>query len=236
MKDTGMQDLNEHILTGYDDDLNELNKTLAELGGHVEAMVADSVKSIKKRDSKLATDVIARDKHANSLQEKVDEDVIRLFALRHPLAADLRRVISASKVANDLERIGDLAESMSRRALSINAEERIALAKGIVPIGKLVRIQLKDALDALMRSDENQAIQVWLGDSDVDEMYNSYFRELLTYMMEDSRTITSCTGLLFAAKNLERIADHATNIAECVYYTVTGKAIVHSDEVKAELG
>jgi len=230
-----MQDLNEHILTGYDDDLNELNKTLAELGGHVEAMVSDSVKSIKKRDSNLAADVIARDKHANTLQEKVDEDVIRLFALRHPLAADLRRVISASKVANDLERIGDLAESMSRRALSINAQERIALAKGIVPIGRLVRTQLKDALDALMRSDENQAIQVWLGDADVDEMYNSYFRELLTYMMEDPRTITSCTGLLFAAKNLERIADHATNIAECVYYTVKGKAIVHSDEIKAEL-
>lgn len=230
-----MQELTEHILTGYDDDLNELNKTLAELGGHVEAMVSDSVKSIKKRDSGLAADVIARDKHANALQEKVDEDVIRLFALRHPLAADLRRVISASKVANDLERIGDLAESMSRRALSINAQERIALAKGIVPIGKLVRTQLKDALDALMRSDENQAIQVWLGDADVDEMYNSYFRELLTYMMEDPRTITSCTGLLFAAKNLERIADHATNIAECVYYTVTGQAITHSEEVKAEI-
>jgi len=176
-----MQNVAEHIVSGFDEELNMLSTTIAQLGGLVETMVADSVKSLKTRDDDLANSVIERDRQANLLQEKIDDDAMRIFALRHPMATDLRRVIGAIKVATDLERVGDLAEGIARRAK-----------------------------------------HVWLGDEDIDEMYNSLFRELLTYMMEDPRTISSSAGLLFAAKNLERIGDHATNIAETIHFIVEG--------------
>lgn len=224
-----MQKLANHIVSGYDDDLNQLSTTLAELGALVETMTSDSVKSIKKRDSELAKSVIAMDKRANSLQEQIDEDALRLMALRHPMATDLRRTIGAIRCANDLERVGDLAEGIARRAISINEEDKIELAKGVGRIGKLVKRQISGALDALLREDADKALHVWLADEDVDEMYNAIFRELLTYMMGDPRTITACASFLFVAKNLERIGDHATNICESVYFTVHGKQLVNDD-------
>lgn len=222
-----MQKLADHIVSGYDDDINQLNSALAELGGLVETMTSDSVKSIKKRNSELAQNVIEMDKQANALQEQIDEDALRLMALRHPMATDLRRTIGAIRCANDLERVGDLAEGIARRAISINEEDKIDLAKGVGRIGKLVKTQLSGALDALLREDAEKALQVWLADEDVDEMYNAIFRELLTYMMGDPRTITACASFLFVAKNLERIGDHATNICETVYFTVNGKQLVN---------
>lgn len=222
-----MQKLADHIVSGYDDDINQLNTALAELGGLAETMTSESVRCIKKRDSELARKVIAMDKQANSLQEQIDEDALRLMALRHPMATDLRRTIGAIRCANDLERVGDLAEGIARRAISINEEDKIDLAKGVSRIGKLVKTQLSGALDALMREDAEKALQVWLADEDVDEMYNAIFRELLTYMMGDPRTITACASFLFVAKNLERIGDHATNICETVYFTVNGKQLVN---------
>ncbi|MDB2438519.1 phosphate signaling complex protein PhoU [Hellea sp.] len=221
----------EHIVSGYDDDLNQLTTTLSELGALVEAMTSDSVKSIKKRDSELAKQVITMDKRANLLQEQIDEDALRLMALRHPMATDLRRTIGAIRSANDLERVGDLAEGIARRAISINDEDKIGLAKGVYRIGKLVKSQLSGALDALLREDADKALQVWLADEDVDEMYNAIFRELLTYMMGDPRTITACASFLFVAKNLERIGDHATNICESVYFTVHGKQLVNDESL-----
>ncbi|MEP3889530.1 MAG: phosphate signaling complex protein PhoU [Hellea sp.] len=222
-----MQKLANHIVSGYDDDLNQLSAALAELGGLVETMTSDSVRCIKKRDSDLARQVIAMDKRANALQEQIDEDALRLMALRHPMASDLRRTIGAIRCAVDLERVGDLAEGIARRAISINEEDKIELAKGVGRIGKLVKRQVSGALDALLREDADKALQVWLADEDVDEMYNAIFRELLTYMMGDPRTITACASFLFVAKNLERIGDHATNICESVYFTVYGKQLVN---------
>lgn len=222
-----MQKLADHIVSGYDDDLNQLSTALSELGGLVETMTSDSVRCIKKRDSDLARQVIAMDKRANTLQEQIDEDALRLMALRHPMATDLRRTIGAIRCANDLERVGDLAEGIARRAISINEEDKIDLAKGVGRIGKLVKTQISGALDALLREDADKALQVWLADEDVDEMYNAIFRELLTYMMGDPRTITACASFLFVAKNLERIGDHATNICESVYFTVHGKQLVN---------
>jgi len=229
-----MQKLADHIVSGYDDDINQLNTALADLGGLVETMTSESVRSIKKRDSELAKKVIKMDKQANGLQEQIDEDALRLMALRHPMATDLRRTIGAIRCANDLERVGDLAEGIARRAISINEEDKIDLAKGVSRIGKLVKTQLSGALDALLREDAEKALQVWLADEDVDEMYNAIFRELLTYMMGDPRTITACASFLFVAKNLERIGDHATNICETVYFTVHGKQLVNDASLEGK--
>ncbi len=220
-----MQNIAEHIVTGFDEELNLLTTHMARMGGMVEAMVTDSINAIKKRDSVLAQSVIDRDHEVNALQVQIDEDAMRIFALRNPMATDLRRVIGAIKVATDLERIGDLAEGIARRALTVNNGEALALTKGVHRMGKLVRTQLKSVLDALLTDDTIKAKQVWLGDSDVDEMYDSLFRELLTFMMEDPRTISSSASLLFAAKNLERIGDHATNIAETVYFITEGSIL-----------
>ncbi len=229
-----MQNVAEHIVSGFDEELNMLSTTIAQLGGVVETMVADSVKSLKTRDDDLANSVIERDRQANLLQEKIDDDAMRIFALRHPMATDLRRVIGSIKVATDLERVGDLAEGIARRALTVNESESLALAKGVTRMGKLVKSQLKESLDAFLTDNVKKAKHVWLGDEDVDEMYNSLFRELLTYMMEDPRTISSSAGLLFAAKNLERIGDHATNIAETIYFIVEGTPLTFEKAKQVE--
>lgn len=221
-----MQQQAEHIVHGYDEDLNMLTSALSEMGGQVESMIEDAVRAIKKRDSNLAKEVIERDAIVNGLQEKIDADALRMLALRHPMAADLRRVIGAIRAANDLERIGDLAEGIARRAISINENEKVELSRGVARMGKLVKVQLKAALDALLNDDAEKAVDVWLQDQDVDSLYASLFRELLTYMMEDHRNIQACTGLLFVAKNLERVGDHATNIAEIVYFSVHGRSLL----------
>jgi phosphate transport system protein len=179
----------------------------------------------------LAKSVIQQDSAVNSLQEDIDEDALRIIALRHPLATDLRKVLGAVRVANDLERVGDLAEGIAHRTLTLNEMDRISLAKGVARMGKLVKSQLSQALDALLREDVDLAVQVWLSDEDVDEMYNSIFRELLTYMMADPRTITSCASLLFVAKNLERIGDQSTNICESIYFTVNGTHLIRDERV-----
>jgi len=228
-----MQKLADHIVSGYDDDINHLTTTLADLGGLVEAMTSDSVRAIKKRDSDLAQSVIIRDQQANALQAAIDDEALKLLALRHPMASDLRRTIGAMRSANDLERVGDLAEGIAKRAIRLNKEERIALAKGVGRIGKLVKSQLSGALDALFREDADKALQIWLSDEDVDEMYSAIFRELLTYMMGDPRTISACASLLFVSKNLERIGDHATNICESVYFTVHGKQLIDDPSIEA---
>jgi phosphate transport system protein len=221
-----MQQHADHIVQGYDEDLNTLTNALSQMGGQVESMIVDAVRAIKKRDSNLAKEVIERDAIVNALQEQIDADALRMLALRHPMAADLRRVVGAIRAANDLERIGDLAEGIARRAMTINQSEKLGLSSGVARMGKLVKAQLKSALDALLNEDADQAVDVWLQDQDVDALYASLFRELLTYMMEDHRNIQACTGLLFVAKNLERVGDHATNIAEIVYFSVHGRSLV----------
>jgi len=204
----------EHINPTYDNDLNLLNNSLSQMGAVVEDMLSGAVRAVKKRDSDLAQTTILRDKEVNALQESIDADALRLLALRHPIATDLRRVIGTIRATNDLERMGDLAEGIARRALDVNAIEAVDLARGVTRMGKLVKRQVKDALDAMFTENADKAVQVWLQDQDVDALYASLFRELLTYMMEDHRNIKACTSLLFIAKNLERIGDHAAACAE----------------------
>lgn len=209
-----------HIVSGYDAELSRLTHDLTDLGTLVSEMVEDAMQAFKERDSLKAQQVIDRDHEANALQFKVDEAVQRIIALRNPVAQDLRSIISATRIASDLERVGDLAEGIARRAMIINEEKRIDIAKSVHRMGKQVRKQLAGALDTLLKSDAIAAVHYWQADSDIDDLYDAIFKELVTVMMGDPRTIPACTELLFVAKNLERVGDHATNICESIYFTV----------------
>jgi len=213
----------EHTVRAYDEDLDAMTAELARMGGLAEAEVADAIKAIANRDVALATSVISRDKKLDTLEMEVERKAVRMIALRQPVADDLRRTVAAMKISSNLERCGDLAKNIAKRALVIAESEPITpVTSSIERIGELVTSRLKMVLDALTTRDIESAVSVWAQDHEVDEHYEAIFRELLTYMMGDRRTITACTHLLFVAKNLERIGDHATNIAEILYYEVTG--------------
>ena len=216
--------MNSHIVKAYDEDLNHLTAEVARMGGLAEAQVSEAIASMARRDATLAQQVIDRDLKIDALHLDIEHKAIRLIALRQPMADDLRRTVAAIKIAQDLERVGDLARSVAKRGLGlIDGEPLTPLTRSIERMGKLVADRLKDVLDAYSAGHAERALQVWRSDEEIDEHYNALFRELLTYMMEDPRTIAACTHLLFMAKNLERIGDHATNIAEQVHYEVTGR-------------
>ncbi|MBL0948560.1 phosphate signaling complex protein PhoU [Brevundimonas sp.] len=215
--------MNQHTVKSYGDELNQLTAIVARMGGLAEAQVADAIESVARRDVALARAVVERDARLDALHSDIEKKAIRLIALRQPVASDLRKTLSAMKLAVDLERTGDLARNISKRALILaEGEPMLPLTRSIERMGKLVSMRLRDVLDAYTASDVDRAMGVWTSDDEVDEHYNSLFRELLTYMMGDPRTITACTHLLFMAKNLERIGDHATNIAETIHYEITG--------------
>jgi phosphate transport system protein len=215
--------MNEHIVKSYEDELNALTAECARMGGLTEAQVADSLEAVIRRDQALAEQVVTRDERLDILQAEIERKAIRLIALRQPMANDLRRTVAAMKIANNLERCGDLAKNIAKRTMVLaEAEPIAALTRSIERMGRLVSGRLKDVLDAYTASNLDRALQVWSRDDEVDEHYNSLFRELLTYMMGDPRTITACAHLLFVAKNMERIGDHATNIAEIIHYEITG--------------
>lgn len=215
--------MNEHIVKSYEDELNALTAECARMGGLTEAQVADSLEAVIKRDLALAEQVVGRDERLDLLQAEIERKAIRLIALRQPMANDLRRTVAAMKIANNLERCGDLAKNIAKRTMILaEAEPMAPLTRSIERMGRLVTGRLKDVLDAYTASNLERAMQVWTRDDEVDEHYNSLFRELLTYMMGDPRTITACAHLLFVAKNMERIGDHATNIAEIIHYEITG--------------
>ena len=219
--------MTEHTVKAYGDELNQLTAEVARMGGLAEAQVADAVESVARRDVALARAVIDRDSKLDDLHREIDRKAIRLIALRQPVASDLRRTLAAMKIAQDLERIGDLGKSIAKRALILADGEPIRpLTRSIERMGKLVSGRLRDVLNAYTGEEVDRALAVWSADDEVDEHYNALFRELLTYMMGDARTITACTHLLFMAKNLERIGDHATNIAEIVHYEITGDEII----------
>ena len=215
--------MNEHIVKSYEDELNALTAECARMGGLTEAQVADSLVAVIRRDQALAEQVVTRDERLDVLQADIERKAIRLIALRQPMANDLRRTVAAMKIATNLERCGDLAKNIAKRTMVLaEAEPMSALTRSIERMGRLVSSRLKDVLDAYTASNLDRALQVWSRDDEVDEHYNSLFRELLTYMMGDPRTITACAHLLFVAKNMERIGDHATNIAEIIHYEITG--------------
>ncbi len=218
--------MTEHIVRSYDADLEGLRRSLAEMGGMSERMLGDSTVALVRGDTKLAQKVIASDQRLDALQRDIEERAVLTIARRQPLAVDLRELISAMRLASDIERIGDLAKNISKRAVAINGQFQPPqkAVVGLDHMSRLVQAQLKDVLDAYARNDEQKAMAVWARDNEIDALYTSLFRELLTYMMEDPRNITFCTHLLFCAKNVERIGDHTTNIAETIHYLVTGAA------------
>lgn len=196
------------------------------MGGLAEAAVNDSLAAVSRRDTDLAQAIIHRDLKIDDAQREVERRAIRLFALRQPMASDLRVVLTAWRIATELERVGDLAKNIAKRTLILNQAEPIQLTRSVERMGKIAATHLKQVLDAYANKDVQAAIAVWNSDDNIDAHYNSLFRELLTYMIEDPRTISSCAHLLFIAKNLERIGDHGTNIAEYIHFLVTGEEIV----------
>lgn len=218
--------MEQHTVRAYDEELDALTAELARMGGLAEAEVIDSVRAIAKSDVALAASVIARDARLDVLEKEIERRAIRMIALRQPVADDLRRTVAAMRISTNLERIGDLAKNISKRAMVIIESDPVTPAStSIERMGELVNARLKNVLDALTSREVEQAVEVWRGDHEIDEHYDAIFRELLTYMMGDPRTITACAHLLFVAKNLERIGDHATNIAEILHYEITGEEL-----------
>ncbi len=215
----------DHTVKSYQEELDGLCKEVERMGGLAETCVSDSLQAVARRDTALAQAVIERDIKIDQAQREVERRAVRLFALRQPMAVDLREVLSAWRISSDLERVGDLAKNISKRALVINQADPIALTRSIERMGRIASGQLKQVLDAYANRDVPAAIAVWFQDEDLDAHYNSLFRELLTYMMEDPRKISASAHLLFIAKNVERIGDHCTNIAETVHYLVTAEEI-----------
>jgi phosphate transport system protein len=218
--------MNEHTAKAFDVDLQELSRMVAEMGGLAEKQIADSVDALAKRDADRASRVIASDAAIDALQREIEERSVLTIARRQPMAVDLREIVSALRIANDLERIGDLAKNIAKRVVPITADfHPQKLIRGVEHMAALVLAQLKQVLDSHASRDIDKALAVWNGDEEIDAMCTSLFRELLTYMMEDPRRITFCIHLMFSAKNIERMGDHATNIAETVYFMVQGRAI-----------
>ena len=218
--------MTEHTVKAFDEDLGRISADVARLGGLAEAQVVEAIQAVVRRELPLADQVVARDRKLDELDAEVEANAIRLIALRQPMAHDLRQVVSAMKISGELERIGDLAKNIAKRAVVLAAAEPVTpLTRSIERMGKLVASRLKEVLDAQARRDVARAVSVWSRDDEVDEHYDSLFRELLTYMMGDPRTIQAGAHLLFVAKNLERIGDHATNIAELVHYELTGEQL-----------
>ena len=196
------------------------------MGGIAEKMLADAMDALANLDPELARTVVAADTRLDALQRQVEDDSILTIARRQPMAVDLRECVAAFRIAGDLERVGDLAKSIAKRAVKIAAEARLPRAiVGIRSMHEFAALQLKDVLDAYAQRDVQRARAVWTRDVELDALEDSVFRDLLTFMMEDPRNITFCTHLLFCSKNIERIGDHTTNIAETVIYLVTGEPV-----------
>ncbi len=218
--------MNEHTVKSYEEELKLLDRRIAQMGGYAEKLLLQAMDSLERRDPKLAEKAVSDDVMVDQLERELQDQVIVMIARRQPLANDLRHIMTVIKIAGDLERIGDLAKNIAKRALTLAGESYPKpLMTGMRHMTEMVQNQLKDVLDALTALDADKAMQVWRNDQQVDAMYNSLFRELLTYMMEDPRNIGICTHFLFGAKNIERIGDHTTNIAENVYYLVHGVPI-----------
>lgn len=218
--------MSDHIVKSYDRDLENMGRRISEMGGLAEKMLADSMDALTNLDSDLAHRVIAADHRLDTLHREIEESAVLTIARRQPLAVDLRECIAAIRISGDIERIGDLAKNIAKRTLKIVSESPVARAAiGLRSMHEIAATQLKDALDAYALRDIDSARAVWENDANLDALEDSVFRDLLTFMMEDPRNITFCTHLLFCSKNLERIGDHTTNIAETVVYLVTGEAM-----------
>jgi phosphate transport system protein len=218
--------MSEHTVSAYDEELTAMASRVAEMGGLAEKAFADAVSALVTQDLDLAKATIKNDERLDVLHHDVEVKLIELIVRRQPMGQDLREITAATRIANDLERVGDLAKNVAKRVIAIDSDlQSKKLAIGVEHMTELALSQLKQVLDAYARKDAEAARRVQESDAEVDAIYTSIFRELLTYMMEDPRVITQCVHLLFCAKNIERIGDHATNIAENVFYMVTGERL-----------
>ncbi len=220
--------MSDHIAKAYDNDIATLKSQLAEMGGIAEEQLANAIQALIRRDTALADSVIRNDDTLDGLERRIEEKAILTIAKRQPMAHDLREIIVAIRVSSDIERIGDLAKNTAKRTHAISEPLPRNLASGLTRMGQMAQTQLNQVLNAYALRDDEMGLAVWRADEDLDALYNSIFRELLTYMMEDPRKIGECTHLLFGAKNLERIGDHTTNIAENIHFLIHGKAITDS--------
>ena len=215
--------MTQHIVKAFDAELNQIKRELIEMGGIAERMISDAMSALERHDIQLAEQVIATDPKLDSLQRSIEEEAILVIARRQPVASDLRAVVASIRIAGDIERVGDLAKSIAKRVRVIDGGVRLPRAvTGIIHMSRNAQAQIKSVLDSYANNDLKGASAVWERDGEIDALYTSIFRELLTYMMEDPRQITACAHLLFCAKNVERIGDHATNIAETVHFIITG--------------
>jgi phosphate transport system protein len=215
----------KHLVQSFDEELRRLTDIVVRMGAIAERQVADAVEALVRRDVDIALAVIGRDDEVDRLEEQLDQDAVRLLATRQPMAIDLRVIAMALKVSNDLERTSDYAVSIAKRARRLADQPTLDAMIHIPRMATCCILMLKDVLDAYIERDVDKAMDVWERDQEVDDYYDSLFRELITYMLEDPRRISTCIDLLFIAKNLERIGDHATNIAEKIHYMIHGAQI-----------
>ena len=212
-----------HIVSIYDEELKYLSRRISEMGGTAEQMVADSVRALVTTDAALAQKVISEDVILDTAERQINDKAIVTIAKRQPMASDLRDIMGAIRIAAELERVGDLGKNTAKRVIAVQSSGMPRkLARGLEHLAELALMQLKEVLDVYATRSVDKAKAIRERDDEIDAIYTSLFRELLTYMMEDPRNITPCTHLLFCAKNIERIGDHATNIAETIYYMATG--------------
>ncbi len=221
--------MSEHIVKSYDEELAQLAVEVTRMGALAEAQVVSCIEAVANRDQKLAEVVAVGDDRLDAMELEIDAVCTRLIALRQPVAIDLRRTMAAIRIAGNLERCGDSAKSIANSTRHLTESEPLSpLTGSIERMGRLVALRLHEVLEAYATNDVEKALAVWSSDHEIDEHYNSVFRELLTYMMGDPRLINVCAHLLFVAKSLERVGDHATNIAELVYYQATGRPLTQA--------
>ncbi|MCW8306831.1 phosphate signaling complex protein PhoU [Acidiphilium sp. PA] len=220
-----MPDESRHILTSFEADLGRLRDMIAAMGGLIETELADATAALLSRDAVMAARVVEFDARVDAEERAIEQFAIRVLALRQPVADDLRQVVAALKVTTDLERIGDYAANVAKRTIILNQAAPAYPLASLAQMSRLVQENLKSTIDAIGEADPQKAMAVWRADQMIDDLYTTIFRELITYMMEDPRNISACTHLLFIAKNLERIGDHATNVAELTYYAATGQTL-----------
>ncbi|OOG46884.1 phosphate signaling complex protein PhoU [Rhodanobacter sp. C01] len=215
----------EHIIKSYDDELTRLTGEIVRMGELSVSQLEAAIDVVERRDERAAQHVVSNDDAIDQLEQDISHDVVRLLALRAPMAGDLRNVFAALRIAADIERIGDYAANVAKRSIPLSMVAPVGPAGGLGYLAELAAAEVREVLLAYRDRDAERAYQVWKDDVVLDEAYTGYFRQLLTYMMEDPRNITPCTHLLFMAKNIERIGDHATNIAENVWFQVTGEPL-----------
>lgn len=226
--------MSDHIVSAYSDELDKLSSDIMRMGGIVETMIADACRALNINDAVLAKEVIERDTQVDLIEAEVEKQIVSLIARRQPMGHDLRMILSALKIASELERIGDLSKNIAKRTLRLDDFVSAEMRNAILRMSRPVSRQLNEVLDAYASVNAPLAKTVWSSDDDIDQHYNAVFREMVTYLIEDPRRISAGAHMLFIAKNLERIGDHCTNIAEFVYYQAVGDYLSTQERPKLD--